>query len=106
MRKALGADDNETESESEPPPAVDAASRQTATPPGVRIIHRRKYTVSWTDRVLDFVLSWDFLLYSAVFMVALLMLVVHAMENVRLKQRTRTARRQRSAVGHASDKDA
>ncbi len=62
--------------------------------------------MSWTDRALDFVLSWDFLLYSAVFLLALLMLLVHAMENVRLKQRTRSTRRLRPQVGHASDKDA
>ena len=106
MRKALGADDNDTDSDSDPPTAAAAAAAQAAAPPGVRIVHRRKYTVSWTDRALDFVFSWDFLLYSAVFLLALLMLVVHAMENVRLKQRTRTARRLRPAVAHANDKDA
>jgi hypothetical protein len=102
MRKALGAGDNDTDSDD--PPAAAAAPKEIH--PGVRFVHRRKYTISWTERVLDFVLSWEFLIYSAIFLLALLMLAVHAMENVRLKQRSRGARRQRSAVGHASDKDA
>jgi hypothetical protein len=101
MRKALGANGNDTDSE---PPAAAAAPAEIH--PGVRFVHRRKYTISWTDRVLDFVLSWEFLLYSTLFLLTLLMLAVHAMENVRLKQRTRGARRQRSTIGHASDKDA
>jgi hypothetical protein len=102
MRKALGAGDNDTDSDD--PPAAATAPKEIH--PGVRFVHRRKYTISWTERVLDFVLSWEFLIYSAIFLLALLMLAVHAMENVRLKQRSRGARRQRSAVGHASDKDA
>jgi hypothetical protein len=101
MRKALGADGNDTDSDA---PAAAAAPAEIH--PGVRFVHRRKYTISWTDRVLDFVLSWEFLLYSTLFLLTLLMLAVHAMENVRLKQRARGARRQRSAIGHASDKDA
>ena len=49
MRKALGADlnDNDTDSDSNPPspsPADAAAAAQAAAPPGVRIVHRRKYT--------------------------------------------------------------
>jgi hypothetical protein len=101
MRKALGSDANDTDDE---PPA--AAKAQAEIHPGVRFVHRRKYSISWTDRVLDFVLSWEFLLYSAILLLAVLMLAVHAIENVRLKQRARGALRQRSAVGHASDKDA
>jgi len=105
MRKALGADDNDTDSEP-PAAAADAGADQAQIPPGVRFVHRRKYTISWSDRVLDFVLSWEFLLYTTMFVLALLVLAVQAMENVRVKQRARGARRQRSAVGHASDKDA
>ena len=56
--------------------------------------------------MLDFVLSWEFLLYSVILLLALLMMAVHAMENVRLKQRARGVCRQRPAIGHASDKDA
>lgn len=104
MRKALGADDNDTESD--PPANVAESASQAEIHPGIRFVHRRKYTISWTDRVLDFVLSWEFLLYSVIFLLALLMLAVHAMENVRMKQRARGTRRQRSAIGHASDKDA
>jgi hypothetical protein len=104
MRRALGADDNDTDSE--PSATVSSPTAQAEIHPGVRFIHRRKYTISWTDRVLDFVLSWEFLLYSVIFLLALLMLAVHAMENVRLKQRARGVRRQRPAIGHASDKDA
>ena len=106
MRKALGADDNDTDTDSDPPAAADAGTDQAKLPPGVRLVHRRKYSISWTDRVVDFVLSWEFLLYTTIFLLALLVLAVQAMENVRIKQRARGARRQRSTVGHASDKDA
>jgi hypothetical protein len=104
MRKALGAEDNDTDSDSRE--TDDARTTPAEIHPGVRFVHRRKYTISWTERVLDFVLSWEFILYSAIFFLALLMLAVQAMENVRVKQRARGTRRQRPAVGHASDKDA